>query len=84
MSMLSEKPTLPFCYSFLPNWVLLLKESLSFNPLHSEWPKLHTILAILSAIGLKVVHILEGLHPPGKHTGNHKNWDELHNVSSVL
>ena len=34
------------CQNWLKFWFLFL------NPLHSEWPKLHRVLAVLSAIGL--------------------------------
>ena len=44
--------------------------------LHSERPKLHRVLAILSAKGLRVDHILEVLHFPGKPT-SHQNCSPL-------
>ena len=39
----------------------------------SEMPKLYTILAFLSAIGLNIHPTLEGFHTPGKQIGRHKS-----------
>ena len=61
IGILSEKATLPFLVC-LPSLLgstlkgknrLPLEQFLSLTLLHSERPRLHTILAFLSAIGLK-------------------------------
>ena len=39
---------------------------------------LHSVLAILSAIGLKVEPISVGIYCPGKQTGSHKIVSPLH------
>ena len=76
MGTVSGEETLSFSFSLPFKWGQLL------TLLHSERPKLYTILAFLSAIGLigricsyrndffllRVVPILEGFHYPGKQT----------------
>ena len=46
------------------NRIALRQPKLYGTLLHSKWPKLHRVLAILSAIGLTVEPILEGSLPP--------------------
>ena len=41
--------------------------------LHSEQPKLYGVLAVLSAIGLRLGPSFEGLYHPGKQTRSHKS-----------
>ena len=57
-----------------------LSKILSFNTpnltlLHSERPKLYTMLALLSATGLKVISILTLLH---------SKWPKLYGVLAIL
>ena len=44
---------------------------------HSELPKLYGVLAVLNAIGLREVYLLERLLDPGKCAGSHKSCPPL-------
>ena len=54
--------------------------------LHSERPKLHTILAALSALGLnlRLDPTLEGLYSPEKQTGSHVNCSPLQKWQKII
>ena len=51
---------------------LHLEQCLSFNPVALRIAKTG-VLAVLNAIGLREVYLLEGLHDPGKCAGSHKS-----------
>ena len=60
------------------------REDNSFNPMHSKRPKLHTILAFLSAIGLRVERFcLDGFFQ-GKPTGILKMLFPFVKIAGVL
>ena len=47
-----------------------------FNLLHSEQPKLHGVLAVLSATGLRADHSLKELSCPWKKKGGYSKWQK--------
>ena len=77
---ISGEATLSFCFLLPSQWEttlkgknLLLKEYkskfFSLTLLHSEQPKLHRVLAVLSAIGLKVDPFSKGFVEQGSKLG---------------
>ena len=69
-TLLGEATLLSSClHPFLmcPFFLLRLYDQFLLTLLHSEQPKLHRVLAVLSEIGLRVDSILEGLSCLRKH-----------------
>ena len=64
--------------NFLRKDLLLLENFFFFTQLHSEWQTLYGVLAILSAIGLRVDCFFDGFSHQGKQTESQKSCFPLY------